>query len=346
MTFTAPVVKSWGGGRSLVTNMNNRFEGYDLIGDIHGCGLSLRMLLVRLGYSKKGGVYYHPRRQVIFIGDIIDRGPHIREALHLVRDMVEAGYAQIVMGNHEYNFLCYCTPSKTPEVSPFLREHNPRHRRILQETLQQLDPFPDDKNDFLQWILEMPLFLEFEKFRVVHACWHQELIDKFKEDMGGNTIDEAFLHRSAVADSFEWVLMDRLLRGTHLKLPNNEVMVSKDGFKRRFFRTKFWAEAPENFIDVVFQPDPLPEHIARTPLSAQDYQDLVYYAKTEKPLFMGHYWCEGEPRPVAPNIACLDYSAVKYGKLVAYRYDFEPQLSRDKFVWVDVKAEVMQPSPI
>ena len=33
----------------------------------------------------------------------------------------------------------------------------------------------------------------------------------------------------------------------------------------------------------------------------------------------------------------IDFSAVKYGKLVAYRLDGERTLSRDKFVWVDVE---------
>lgn len=45
---------------------------------------------------------------------------------------------------------------------------------------------------------------------------------------------------------------------------------------------------------------------------------------------------EGEPAPLKGNVACIDYSAVKYGRLVAYRFDGEAVLSPDKFVWVDV----------
>ena len=45
---------------------------------------------------------------------------------------------------------------------------------------------------------------------------------------------------------------------------------------------------------------------------------------------------EGQPTPLAPNIACLDYSVVnRGGKLVAYRWDGEQTLSQDKFVWVE-----------
>ena len=71
-------------------------RGYDIIGDIHGCAHTLVRLLDQMGYRKVNGVYEHPRRQAIFIGDIIDRGPRIREALHLVRDMVEHGSARMV----------------------------------------------------------------------------------------------------------------------------------------------------------------------------------------------------------------------------------------------------------
>jgi len=320
--------------------MVKRFEGYDLIGDVHGCALSLILLLQKLGYSKKGGVYCHPKRQAIFLGDIVDRGPRIRESLHIVRDMVEIGSAQIVMGNHEFNYLSYLTPGRPGSGMEYLRTHNPRHQRILNETLEQFANYSRERQEFLDWILEMPLFLEQDRFRVVHACWSQGHIDHLVEQVGGNCIDDDYLHRSAIEGTPEWESMDRLLRGTHLRLPNGEAMVSKDGFKRRFFRTKFWAENPQHYVDVVFQPDPLPEHVARRPLREQDYADLLHYGREEPLLFIGHYWCDGEPEPVADNIACLDYSAVKFGKLVAYRLDQEAMIDPSKFVWVDVLKEI------
>lgn len=71
---------------------------YDLIGDIHGHADALLQLLRQLGYSKQKGVYRHPERQVIFLGDFIDRGPQIRETLEIVRPMIDAGAALAVMG--------------------------------------------------------------------------------------------------------------------------------------------------------------------------------------------------------------------------------------------------------
>jgi hypothetical protein len=44
----------------------------------------------------------------------------------------------------------------------------------------------------------------------------------------------------------------------------------------------------------------------------------------------------GVPSIIRSNIACLDYSAVKYGRLVAYRMDSEDTLNNGKFTWVRV----------
>jgi hypothetical protein len=61
---------------------------HDLIGDIHGHADALQQLLKTLGYERQHGVYRHPDRQAIFLGDFIDRGPKIHETLEIVRPMV------------------------------------------------------------------------------------------------------------------------------------------------------------------------------------------------------------------------------------------------------------------
>ena len=59
------------------------------------------------------------------------------------------------------------------------------------------------------------------------------------------------------------------------------------------------------------------------------------YSHEAPPVFFGHYWMEGEPAPLAPNIACLDYSVAKPGgRLVAYRWDGDKTLEPGKYMWV------------
>lgn len=312
------------------------YRGYDLIGDVHGCAHTLVKLLESMGYRKVSGVFQHPRRQAIFIGDIIDRGPHIRESLHLVRDMVERGSALIVMGNHEYNALGYCTRARAGSGKTYLREHIPRHDRLIRETLEQFAAYPREWNEFLEWFYTLPLFLELDGFRVVHACWDEHLIQQYRETYGSPCIDEEFLHASSTLDSFAGQVMDRLLRGTDMRLPGGQTIRGKDGYERGFFRTQFWAVEPRTYGDVVFQPDPLPADIAARPLTPHDRKRLLHYGVDQPPLFVGHYWMSGTPRPITSNIACLDYSAVKYGKLAAYRMDGERTLRAEKFTWVSV----------
>src|SRR5713226_1821046 len=110
---------------------------YDLVGDIHGHADELMQLLEVLGYRKGQGVYAHPDRRVIFLGDFIDRGPQIRQVLEMVRPMIEQGEALAVMGNHELNALAYHTAD--PE-SPgnYLRRRSAKNENQHRKTLEQL----------------------------------------------------------------------------------------------------------------------------------------------------------------------------------------------------------------
>jgi protein phosphatase len=80
---------------------------FDIIGDVHGCNYELNELLTQLGYdfSADSG-WSHPKgRRVIFIGDLVDRGPGVVETLNLVRRMVDRGAAFAVAGNHDDKLL-------------------------------------------------------------------------------------------------------------------------------------------------------------------------------------------------------------------------------------------------
>ncbi|MFZ2655458.1 MAG: polynucleotide kinase-phosphatase [Victivallales bacterium] len=88
---------------------------FDIIGDVHGCYDELTELLGELGYKTSsevaegfmaGPVYSHPEgRTAIFLGDIVDRGPRILDTFRLVVNMVAAGHALCVPGNHDIKLL-------------------------------------------------------------------------------------------------------------------------------------------------------------------------------------------------------------------------------------------------
>lgn len=74
---------------------------FDVIGDVHGLFDELRQLLKKLGYVIENGVPVHPEgRKLLFLGDVVDRGPQSIEVLQFVRRAVLAGH-RMVAGNHE-----------------------------------------------------------------------------------------------------------------------------------------------------------------------------------------------------------------------------------------------------
>lgn len=120
----------------LPPNRKDEHGPFDIIGDIHGCFDELHTLLSQLGYQievqtdRRGERRYdlrHPEgRKVVFLGDLVDRGPKIMDVLRLVMDSVEAGVALCVPGNHDIKLLRY------------LLGHPVRVAHGLAETLDQL----------------------------------------------------------------------------------------------------------------------------------------------------------------------------------------------------------------
>ncbi|RKH90627.1 polynucleotide kinase-phosphatase [Corallococcus sp. AB045] len=97
----------------LWCNLKHERGPFDIIGDIHGCREELEALLAKLGYQVRPradgtpGFDVRPPegRKAVFLGDLVDRGPDIPGVLRLVMDMVEAGTALCVPGNHEMKLL-------------------------------------------------------------------------------------------------------------------------------------------------------------------------------------------------------------------------------------------------
>ena len=92
----------------------------NFIGDIHGYASELRALLARLGYrySVSSG-WIAGEGQLVFLGDLIDRGPEQKETVEIVRELCERGYAACLTGNHEFNAVGFVTERIDEPVSMF-----------------------------------------------------------------------------------------------------------------------------------------------------------------------------------------------------------------------------------
>ncbi|MBE3560390.1 MAG: polynucleotide kinase-phosphatase [Ktedonobacteraceae bacterium] len=135
----------------LKCDLRREHGPFDIIGDVHGCFDELCELLQLLDYQvtgthEHGSTGYqvsHPQgRRVIFLGDLVDRGPNSPEVLRLVMDMTASGMALCIPGNHDMKLL---------------RKLNGRNITMthgIVETLQQLQKEP------LEFIERVKTFLD------------------------------------------------------------------------------------------------------------------------------------------------------------------------------------------
>lgn len=149
---------------------------FDIIGDVHGCLEELTSLLAQLGYRLETGagpggekrykVEGPPGRTLVFVGDLIDRGPYSIEVLRLTMDLTAAGQTLVVIGNHDDKLLRYLHG----------REVTIGHG--LAETLAQLklesEAFAGKVRDFLHG-LPTHYLLDGGKLVVAHAGLREDL---------------------------------------------------------------------------------------------------------------------------------------------------------------------------
>jgi protein phosphatase len=151
----------------LWNNRKSEHGPFDIIGDVHGCYDELVELLANLGYElsaafpadsgttsdgKEGlpqltpsssaavpesvgnpSVLRHPSgRKLIFLGDLVDRGPKVPQVLKLVMAAVASGAALCVPGNHDMKLMRK------------LRGKNVQITHGLAESLAQLEAEPPE----------------------------------------------------------------------------------------------------------------------------------------------------------------------------------------------------------
>jgi len=304
---------------------------FDIIGDIHGHALELEALLKKLGYEKRSGCYKHSERQIVFTGDFIDRGTRNEDVINIVRPMVESGSAKAVMGNHEYNAICFHTLH--PETNEPLREHSEKNIDQHESFLMEFNHRPHKHVEIISWFKTLPLFLDLGFARIVHAEWDQDLIDSImiiKEE--GQPHSDEFFYQSALEGSHLCNVIETLLKGSEITLPEGITFKDKDGHSRDKGRIKWWES--DGRLDNIFM---VPDQTKKQ-LSGMDKNRINHtpYKAEYPPVFFGHYWLKGNPRVLSENAVCVDYSVGKEGgKLCCYSYMVDQKLDDGNFCFIE-----------
>ena len=308
-------------------------NGSDIIGDIHGHAGALKRLLDELGYRKSNGTFHHPEeRKVVFLGDFIDRGPAIRETLQIVRSMVDGGTALAVLGDHEYNAVCYETHDGSGDYLRSHTEQSGKNTNQLEATLREFAEDPTEWSGWIGWFKSLPFALELNGFRAAHAAWDESALQILK---GKSLRDDSFLPRSADPATEEFRAVETVLKGVEVPLPEGFFFDDKEGYQRDKIRVQWWKPGRSaTYCSMVF---PDCETVPDLPVEEAALERLSGYSSDECPVFFGHYWLplDSNLKPVAENAACLDYSVARNGgKLAAYRWNGEMTLTDDAFVSV------------
>lgn len=307
---------------------------YDLIGDVHGYAEELETLLRRLGYRERRGVWRHAERTALFVGDLVDRGPRILEAVRLARRMEEAGSARVILGNHEWNLLGYCTPDPR-RPGETLRRRNEKNANQHRATLEQLG---GELGTHLAWIRSLPFHLDLDGLRVVHACWDPGALERLAmERQRQGQVTDDFLVAGHMRGNRLREAAEVVLKGPEIPVPEALSRRDTDGHHRGTARVR-WYQPPDGHSLGSYCLPQIPE-LLHTPLP-ESARDLARpYPPDAPPLFVGHFALVPPTRPdavdrarLAPNITCLDLGVAKPdGALCAYRFDGEPTPDPTRF---------------
>ena len=307
------------------------FNGFDIIGDIHGHADALVRLLKKCGYRNKDGVYFHPNRKVVFLGDFIDKGDQHTQVLTIVKNMVVHNRALAIMGNHEFNAICYHTINSKTGVP--LREHSTNNQAQHQAFLNEYPLGNSNTHKIIKWFKTLPLFLEQEAFRAVHACWDPHSINIINTYLNKKSMSDEFFIQASQSHTIEFKAVEILLKGLELKLPDNNTFLDQYGHKRDTIRVKWWADNAKTYQDYALVHKDAIKDISTKTLpknrSNPEYSD-------QKSVFFGHYWFTGKPQILNKNVACLDYSVANHEKLVCYHWHTgDTILSNKQFTMVN-----------
>lgn len=159
----------------------------DLVGDIHGEIDALNALLGHLGYSERGG---HPAdRRLVFVGDLIDRGPDSLATVRRVAELVSRGRAVAVMGNHDLAAVA----EQRSNWNAWLFGHG---EMLAGEKRVETD---SQRREVLDFLRRLPVAVRRHGLRVVHACWDKDALAALKGEPG--PADALRAHRRRIKQS-------------------------------------------------------------------------------------------------------------------------------------------------
>ncbi len=312
---------------------------YDVIGDVHGKAMLLKKLLLKLGYHKShsSGAYTARDRRAVFVGDLIDRGEEELETVTIVRKMVDDANAVCLLGNHEFNAVCYATEIPG-NPGRYLRKHSAQNERSHSMFLKEFGDITSPLHrQWVDWFKTLPMWYRGFDFLTVHACFDPVSMTICRAATDGTLCLEG-ARKLRHLSSPRWEegrAAQILLKGPDARLPFNLSFKDKSGNVRHKVRIRWWQARADNIYDDVIS-------IVCTDEEREFFKKMTppwHRRNAPDPgciVFIGHYWMppDEEPRPLSPNVICTDYSAGIGGPLCAYSHETGHEIELSRFTRV------------
>lgn len=137
----------------LLPNLINTLK-LDVIGDTHGLLDETIELLKNNGWNYINNSFIHKdiERKILFLGDIVDRGPQSVELLKVVYNTVKNGNGFLVLGNHEAKLIS--------TYQEYISKNLLRARSLSNaQTLMNFLQLPEnERNQLIQFLIETPVY--------------------------------------------------------------------------------------------------------------------------------------------------------------------------------------------
>lgn len=296
----------------------------DIIGDVHGKREELEQLLMNMGYKALSGIWRHPQgRKALFVGDLVDRGADVAGVLKLVKAMGDAGEAIVLLGNHEFNLLCWYT---SDQMDNYLRPHTEKNAEVIIRSTEYFDRDPDAKEMYLEWFQRLPIRIEMNGARFVHAYWGQNEVDLLAER---NSLKACGWGDPAFRKLPVGIAVELLIKGPEVRLPQGYHTIDRQGSKRKKARCAWWKDGRRHSLrDMIV---PFTEQLPEIPYRDEIGELHEWYAPDQPPVFIGHYGFKEYPGLLSANVACVDYVQKGTKSIGAYRWNGGP-LHKEAFV--------------
>lgn len=266
---------------------------------------------------------------VAFLGDFIDAGEDLAEpadehVLTAVRALVEAGRAFAVMGNHELNAILFHTTdgNGTP-----LRPREPKNAKQHRSFCDAFGVRTKASLKWVEWFLQLPLWLDKGDYRLVHACWSRSAIEVISARRPDAKLQPEDLIEVAAKSSPFAEAVNLLLTGPEARLPDGFSFHDKGGHQRQYARIAWWRSGQTNWRNAALSV-PNPEELPDCEIST--LEGVEFYSLDESPVFVGHYKMIGRPTIETFNAACLDYPDTP----CVYRWSGEARLNHGSLLTV------------